>query len=71
VVKHFPEFESGMIYADIGDPNNFIEKMINIISDIELRKRLSDNAIRYIEENFLLDKQIDKLEDLLYNVVNK
>ena len=71
VVKHFPEYESGMIYADIANPNNFIEKMIDIISDNALRTRLSHNAIKYIEENFLLDKQIDKLENLLYSVISK
>ena len=70
VVKYFPEDKSGVIYADIDNVDSFIEKIISVMSDNEQLKILSENAVKYIEQNFLLDKQIDKLEALLRSTTN-
>ena len=70
VVKYFPEKESGVIYANIEDADSFIDRMIEVASNDMQLDVLSENAVKHIKENFLLDKQIDKLEDLLQSVVN-
>ena len=71
VVKYFPEHKSGVVYADIKETDKFIDKLIQVASDDKLLAELSKNAVEHIKENFLLEGQIKKLEDLLYSVVNK
>ena len=71
VVRYFPEYESGVVYADISDVDSFVNKMIRVVSDNELLTKLSSNAVNHIQKNFLLEGQIKKLEDLLYSVVHK
>jgi glycosyltransferase involved in cell wall biosynthesis len=71
VVNYFPENTSGVVYADITNTDSFIEKMIEVISNDELLNTLSKNAVKHAGENFSLDGQINKLENLLVSIARK
>jgi len=71
VKKIFPEVESGVLYSDISKPNTFISLIGNTLLDIELQKELAKNAVRFIEQNFSLNSQVEKLEKLLISTTHK
>ncbi len=71
VMRLFPEQESGVLYGDISKPGDFISLIGNTLLDTELQKELSKNAVRFVEKNFSLKSQVEKLEKLLIKTARK
>ena len=68
-VQHsFPEFVSGMRYADIEQPEKFINMLTEMLQNIQLLDELSQNAVRFIQKHFTLEKQLASVEQLLFKV---
>jgi len=52
------------------DLDEFADKIIKVFSDRSLREKLGWRALRFVKENFSLDKHISILESALYSAIN-
>jgi sugar transferase (PEP-CTERM/EpsH1 system associated) len=52
-------------------PDHFAKQVIRLMTDPELRKTVSSNARRVIEENYNWEKNLEKLENILLEIVKK
>jgi len=54
-----------------GNENDFAIAIQRLLSDARLRKQQSDNARRFVEENFSLDRMLHRYENLYLTLLNK
>lgn len=60
--------ENGLTYRS-GDMDDFAEKMDRVISDVELRERLSQEAKRRIEEDYSLSRMVSRFREGMERLV--
>jgi len=65
VMRLFPEQSSGVIYASIDQPINFILQIIKVLTNDDLKKLLERNSFSHIKSNFSINIQMEKLEQIL------
>ncbi len=56
--------------VDVGDVKSTADRIIKILTNDRLRKRMSENSLRIVENNFKIEKGIEK-HIILYNEVKK
>jgi glycosyltransferase involved in cell wall biosynthesis len=61
--------EENIIVAD--DPEEFAERVVELLNDEALRKRIGTNARKLMEKKYSWEKMSDMLNDVLLEVVNK
>ena len=61
--------EENIIIAD--DPEEFAERVVELLNDEALRKRIGTNARKLMEKKYSWEKMSDMLNDVLLEVVNK
>lgn len=71
VKRLFPEIQSGVVYANIGQKDEFIEKIIEVLSNNGLQKTLGENALSFVKVHFDIEVQIKELQGLLNKVIGE
>lgn len=61
--------EENIIIAD--DPKEFAERVVELLNDEALRKRIGANARNLMKEKYSWEKMADMLNDILQEVMNK
>lgn len=56
--------------VNVGDINSTADRIIKILTNGKLRKRMSENSLKVVENNFKIEKGIEK-HIILYNEVKK
>lgn len=60
--------KNGLIY-NFGDSNNLASKIIYLINNINITKKMSNSAMIYVENNFTIDKTLNSIENLFVEVL--
>jgi len=60
--------EENIIIAD--DPKEFLNRVVELLNDEELRKKIGVNARKLVEEEYSWEKMTDMLNDIFQKVVN-
>ncbi|MEO0243363.1 MAG: glycosyltransferase, partial [candidate division WOR-3 bacterium] len=59
------------LLANPGDPEDLANKIIKLIENPELRKKLVEEGQKHIKENYSWDATLNKLEKIFKEVVKK
>jgi glycosyltransferase involved in cell wall biosynthesis len=54
-----------------GNENEFATAILRLLSDADVRERLGENARRFVEENFGLDRVLHRYEDLYMTLLSQ
>ena len=57
--------------SKIGDPVDFYEKLLVLVENEEIRKRLSANGWRYVKEKFHYSRLVDDMKNLYYKLLRE
>ncbi len=69
-IPDYTEKGKSAIVVDIGDKEGILKGVINLIENNHYFRRISEEGYKKIQE-FNIEKQGGKLEEFLYNIVNK
>jgi sugar transferase (PEP-CTERM/EpsH1 system associated) len=64
-----PQADKNVLVAD--NPQDFASKVIMLLEDGDLRRRLGELARKYVEENYNWERNISKLDEILKSMVKK
>ncbi|MGA7649070.1 MAG: glycosyltransferase, partial [Terriglobales bacterium] len=54
-----------------GNENEFAMAILRLLSAADVRRQLGENARRFVEENFSLDRVLHRYEDLYVTLLNR
>lgn len=57
--------------CELGDIKDIANKAINVLSDFELHKKLSNQAINSVQQKFNSERIVNNYEDLYYSILSK
>jgi glycosyltransferase involved in cell wall biosynthesis len=61
--------KDGVLFRELGPA--FMDGLVELLTDGERRKRLGENAFRYVQENHRWDKVIDRLEGIFREEIDR
>jgi len=65
-------YESCPIYVPLYDINSFVARLGDVITNYEVyKKRYSERSVRFIDEQYGMDRLTERIIDILRSVVNK
>nr|WP_304218970.1 N-acetyl-alpha-D-glucosaminyl L-malate synthase BshA [Fredinandcohnia onubensis] len=57
--------------CELGDVKDIANKAINLLSDIELHQKMSNQAIKSVQQKFNSERIVNNYEDLYYSILSK
>jgi L-malate glycosyltransferase len=57
--------------CELGDIKDIANKAINLLSDIELHQKMSNQAIKSVQQKFNSERIVNNYEDLYYSILSK
>ncbi|WP_099351667.1 N-acetyl-alpha-D-glucosaminyl L-malate synthase BshA [Fredinandcohnia onubensis] len=57
--------------CELGDIKDIAKKAINLLSDFELHKKMSNQAIKSVQQKFNSERIVNNYEDLYYSILSK
>jgi L-malate glycosyltransferase len=57
--------------CELGDIKDIANKAINVLSDIELHQKMSNQAIKSVQQKFNSERIVNNYEDLYYSILSK
>jgi glycosyltransferase involved in cell wall biosynthesis len=61
--------KDGVLFRELGPA--FMDGLVELLTDEERRKRLGENAFRYVQENHRWDRVIDRLEGIFQEEIER
>jgi glycosyltransferase involved in cell wall biosynthesis len=61
--------KDGVLFRELGPA--FMDGLVELLTDDERRKRLGENAFRYVQENHSWDRVIDRLEGIFQREIDR
>jgi glycosyltransferase involved in cell wall biosynthesis len=71
LVRLFPSDRSGVVYAELREPEGYFRQLAALLCNDARRAELASRAVRFIEQGFSIDTRIDKLETLFEELVRR
>jgi glycosyltransferase involved in cell wall biosynthesis len=69
VVRLFPSDRSGVVYAELREPEAYFRQLAMLLRNDARRAELAARGVRFIEQGYSIDTRIDKLETLFEELV--
>ena len=61
--------KDGVLFRELGPA--FMDGLVELLTDEERKKRLGENAFRYVQENHRWDRVIDRLEGIFQQEIDR